>query len=119
MIMKKNRKIIVITGIIILLLSLINSIYKFNFKYKSEDNFSKKYCMVIRIEKVEEEKITYLVKYNNNNFLLNIYKSESVELKELANFTYGDVISLSGKIIIPSKLNNPYEFNYKLYLNLT
>lgn len=117
MIMKKNRKIIVITGIILLLLSLINSIYKFNFKYKSEDNFSKKYCMVIRIEKVEDEKITYLVKYNNNNFLLNIYKSESVELKELANFTYGDVISYNGKIIIPSKLNNPYEFNYKLYLN--
>lgn len=115
--MKKSIKIIIITGVIVLFISLINSIYKFNFKYKNEENFSRKNCMIIRLEKIEEDKITYLVKYNNNNFLLNIYENEGINLKEVSNFTYGDIVSCRGKIVIPSKLNNPYEFDYKLYLN--
>ena len=32
-------------------------------------------------------------------------------------YKYGDVLSLRGKIVIPEKLGNPYEFDYKKYLN--
>lgn len=32
-------------------------------------------------------------------------------------YKYGDVLSLRGKITIPEKLGNPYEFDYKKYLN--
>ncbi len=76
--------------------------------------------MVIELQTVTDKKISYLVKYDNNKFILNIYtnnyNTERIS-KEFLSYKYGDILQLSGKITIPSKLNNPYEFDYKKYLN--
>lgn len=123
--MRKNRFIIFICIIFIFLLNLGKNIYVFNFKYKTSDTYEKIKCMVIQKEKVEEKKISYLVKYNSNKFILNIYNDTysntnydgNSDINEFANFMYGDILEFRGKIIIPQKLNNPFEYDYKKYLN--
>lgn len=125
----KNKKIyikyLIITIIIIFFIRYIFLLYNFNFKYKT-DKATKKYnVLVIRNIELSNEKISYLVKYERNNFILNIYKDEFVKekisdeefLDKYSKFNYGDKIEYRCKMIIPEKLNNPYEFNYKLYLN--
>ena len=56
-----------------------------------------------------------------DKFVLNIYQNKySKNLNDLSKYSvykYGDVLSLRGKITIPEKLGNPYEFDYKKYLN--
>lgn len=121
--MRKNKILIIVLIIILFVLNLIKSIYVFNFKYKTSDTYSKMRCMVIQKEKIEKDKISYLVEYNSNKFILNIYsdsyadESEKIDINEFANFRYGDVLEFRGKITIPEKLNNPFEFDYKKYLN--
>ena len=39
------------------------------------------------------------------------------DLSKYSVYKYGDVLSLRGKINVPEKLGNPYEFDYKKYLN--
>lgn len=95
--------------------------------------------MVIRNEKIEADRVSYLVKLKSNktsilnfysnyadSFVLNIYKNkydknsqETAEqfIDKYAKFSYGDILEFSGKIVIPEKLGNPYEFDYKKYLN--
>lgn len=94
-------------------------VYVFDFKYVDGKDKSSKEVMVIELKEVEESKISYLVRYDKNNFLLNIYSrnGESVDKKEFGDFKYGDKIKINGKINIPKLLNNPNEFNYKKYLN--
>ncbi|MEG1059690.1 MAG: ComEC/Rec2 family competence protein [Clostridia bacterium] len=57
-------------------------------------------------------------------FLLNIYKDKYDKNKEkediskiYGEFKYGEKLKLRGKIVIPKKLGNPHEFDYKRYLN--
>ena len=110
-----KKKIILITMLLLMILSIIKSIYIFNFKFKAEKNYTKKECMIIRKEKQDENKSVFLVKYMSCNFLLNIYNNTNENVSY--NFSYGDIIKINGKIIFSEKLNNPYEFDYKLYLN--
>ena len=69
----------------------------------------------------KENKISYLVKYNKDKFILNIYENKYLEEKnninQYKNYDYGDVLNIRAKIVIPEKLGNPYEFDYKRYLN--
>ena len=69
----------------------------------------------------KENKISYLVKYNKDKFILNIYENKYLEEKnnmnQYKNYNYGDVLNIRAKIVIPEKLGNPYEFDYKRYLN--
>lgn len=94
-------------------------LYVFNYKYIDGIDKISKEVMVIELKEVEESKISYLVKYDKNNFLLNIYNraGESVDKETFGHFNYGDIIKINGKINIPKLLNNPNEFNYKRYLN--
>ncbi len=110
----KAKLVIVATIIIVFILSIIKSIYIFNFKYKISNKYEKYHVMVIEKRKEDEKKTSYLVKYLSNKFILNVY-NENMEENEIYN--YGDKIELTGKISIPEKLNNPYEFDYKKYLN--
>ena len=114
----KNKKIVFLVIVVLLLFARIGYyIYTFNFKY-SEDEVVRE-VMVVELKKVAEERITYLVRYDKNNFLLNIYGSVGKEFKtnDYANFKYADKLKINGKITIPELLHNPNEFNYKRYLN--
>lgn len=139
----KNRKkfdcIFLILLSICILLRVFFCIYDFNSRFLTSKNSETFYVKVIRIDSIKEDKISYLVKLqdkksnnkNGNNssfrhkyrysFLLNIYKDEYFKkeqsLDKYINFKYGDILRVSGKIVIPKLLNNPYEFDYKKYLN--
>jgi len=82
--------------------------------------------MIVEKQKEEENKVTYIVKLDNDKFVLNIYtkniydsiKDFSVDkIKEVRNYKYGDYLTIDGKIVIPELLGNVGEFNYKRYLN--
>ncbi len=129
----KCNLLIVFSICFIFVISVLKSIYVFNFKYKNDTYNIRRNCIVISKEKVSEDKITYLVKYDSNKFLLNI-KMENIDsyyddngkvkndskIEEFFSkneFSYGDVLDFRANIYIPSKLKNPYEFDYKRYLN--
>ena len=114
---KKYKFIIMFLLIILLLLKTIYSIYLFEFKYKSFDQYKKMELMVVSLEKISDSKVSYIVKYNKDKFLLNIYLDDINTKEECVKYKYGDVLQISGKIVISESLGNPYEFNYKRYLN--
>lgn len=118
---KKHKIILALFVILLFAISLSLKIYKFNYKYVTSTNTSRMEVVIESLENIKEDKISYLVKYNGEKFILNIYKNkylkQNVDIQKFNNFKYGDVISLRGKIKIPEKLGNPYEFDYKKYLN--
>lgn len=50
--------------LVVFFLSLISKIYKFSFKYPNDDKTYRMKCIVLELEKVKDDKISYLVKYN-------------------------------------------------------
>lgn len=50
--------------LVVFFLSLISKIYKFNFKYPNDDKTYRMECIVLELEKVKDDKVSYLVKYN-------------------------------------------------------
>ena len=79
--------------------------------YKYEEWKNKKISVEIyNIEKIEEDKKVYRVRYDNNYFLLNIDNSNN-------DYQIGDKISILCNNYSIKKDNNPYEFDYKRYLN--
>lgn len=126
---KNNKKIYIKYGSIILLTIILIRymylFYNFNLKYKSDENTKRYNVFITRNIDISSDKISYLVKYESKNFILNIYKdkyekeqmSDENFFEKYSKYNYGDKIEFRGKLIIPEKLNNPYEFNYKNYLN--
>lgn len=121
--MKVKSILFYLTIFLLFALNLFKSIYVFNYKYASSKTQNRMNCIIIQKTKHERDKISYLVKYNSNNFILNIYENiyakedEKIDLNNYANYSYGDILTFRGNISIPKKLNNPYEFDYKKYLN--
>ncbi len=121
--MKNKRKYLLILLIIgILIIRFCYMYYLFNIKYKNISAI-KMNAMIIENQEISEDKISYLIEYDNNKFLLNIYKdkynlnqSESLYDK-FGKLKYGDFIEFTGNISETKKLNNPFEFDYKRYLN--
>ena len=119
----KKNIVIILTVFIVLILSITKKIWVFNYKYLDDDKTLRRYVTVLSKEKITDEKIIYIVEYDRNKFLLNIsYDKENSsfsheEFLSKNDFSYGDILTLRGSIFIPSLLNNPYEFNYKRYLN--
>lgn len=107
-----NKRLIIIILVALAILRTIYSIYIFKIKYNNFNSVIKE-VFVIELIKDEKEKESYLVKYNNDRFILNIYKEENKDF----NYKYGDILKINGKISDLKLLNNPNEFNYKLYLN--
>lgn len=125
---KNKGKLIYIFLILIIIIRFYISKYSFDNKYSNLNINQKFEVMVINIEKVSDSKISYLVKLKENNkyedkFILNLYEmkfkssNNSELLKQHSKYNYGDILELTGKLTIPEKLNNPYEFDYKRYLN--
>jgi competence protein ComEC len=120
-IFKENKFKIIIFFIFIIIFRYFFIYYNFNIKYKNEKENNKMHLSVIKNESISDDKISYLVNYDSNNFILNIYKEYKNEKTSLnsdfSKFVYGDILEIRSKIQIPEKLNNPYEFDYKRYLN--
>ncbi|MBQ8380073.1 MAG: ComEC/Rec2 family competence protein [Clostridia bacterium] len=95
--------------LILLITRVIYSVYLYNFKYKSWNNLVVQ-IKINSIEKVSEEGITYSVKYNGDSFLLYIQEKEKI-------YRYGDVLKILSSNYDIAEYNNPYEFDYKQYLN--
>lgn len=109
LVMKKKIKIIYAFLAVILIFRVAGKIYVNNFKY-SEWNSKKITVYVYDIEKVYEDKIVYNVKYNKDNFLLSVKDTEEkIEL--------GSCVCVYTNNYDITKDNNPYEFDYRLYLN--
>lgn len=107
--MKLDLKKVILILVIILLFRVIYKVYVYNFKYDEWNNM-KIVVEVLKIEKIEDEKNVYTVKYNNEFFLLKLDSMEN-------SFNIGDKITLLSSKYEIKKYNNPYEFNYKRYLN--
>lgn len=105
-----KKKYLFFTLLILLITRVIYSVYLYNFKYKSWNNLVVQ-IKINSIEKVSEEGITYSVKYNGDSFLLYIQEKEKI-------YRYGDVLKILSSNYDITKYNNPYEFDYKQYLNL-
>lgn len=117
-----NKKIIFAIITLSIVVSNIIHIYKFNYKYTTEEKYTIKEVAVVEKIKETEEKISYKVKYNKDTFILNIYeskynKNKKQSIEQHSRYKYGDVLNVKGKIVIPELLGNPGEFNYKRYLN--
>ena len=121
-----KKRIIYILIVLGYVLSLIFNIYKYNHKYSSDSKNKYYEVMIIEKQKEEDNKISYLVKLDNNKFILNIYTKNKYssdkdlskeKLREVKQYEYGDGIKINGKIIIPALMRNIGEFDYKKYLN--
>lgn len=105
----KKKTLLYVSLILLLLVRIVVFIYRYNYKYNSFRNVTIT-VKVICIEKVEEERIRYRVKYNGDIFLL--------FLKDVNNvYSYGDEIVIRASLYEIESKGNPYEFNYKRYLN--
>ena len=117
-----KSKIIIVFSIFLIILLILIKVYLFSHKYTSDDAKKEYRVFIESIKSKSDKKVAYNVKLLNTNdeFILNIYDnsydSVQTDLTKYSNYKYGDVIKVKGKISIPQKLNNPGEFNYKLYL---
>lgn len=108
----KKEKILCIICLIFFLVTRVGySVYLYELKYKTDEKNKKMYVRVLEERKKTDKVSVYLVEYENSKFLMNIYDKLDNKIEE------EDVLKLRGKIVIPEYLNNPYEFNYKRYLN--
>lgn len=112
-----NKKVIVLILLLLMLIKVFYNVYLFEFKYKTSNEYKKLELMVISLEKVSDNKVSYLVKYNKDKFLLNIYLDNINSIEDYVKYKYGNILDINGKIVISEALGNPYEFNYKRYLN--
>ena len=94
---------------IILIIRTIYCIYLYNFKYSEWKNKIID-VKVENIEKITEDTVTYKIKYNRDTFLLNIRDTSYL-------YKYGDKIRILTSNYKIEKLGNPYEYDYKKYLN--
>ncbi|MBO5477278.1 MAG: ComEC/Rec2 family competence protein [Clostridia bacterium] len=92
-----------------LIIRVIYSIYFYNFKYKTWNNLVIE-IKINSVEKVSEEGITYSIKYNGDNFQLYIKDVEKI-------YEYGYRLRILSSNYEITKYNNPYELDYKKYLN--
>ncbi len=120
---RRDRRKIYLTVLILIIICfrIIYVYYIFNFKFIN-DKTNLKEVMVIELKSIDDNKIVYEVIYDKRRFLLNIYQKnkedkEKGKNEDLRVYNYGDIIKINGKIKIPYLLNNPNEFDYKMYLN--
>lgn len=104
-----KKKYLYITLFILLITRIVYSVYLYNFKYEIWNNKIIE-VKILSVEKIMEEGITYSVKYNGDQFQLYIKDKEKI-------YEYGDKLKILSSNYEITKYNNPYEFNYKKYLN--
>lgn len=114
------ESIILIMFCIVFVLRGYNRFYVFNKKYNYLYKLKNLNVEIVEKKSISDDKISYLVKYDNNNFLLSFYRSDTENIEEFYkkyNYFPLDIINVTVKESNQEKLNNPYEFDYKRYLN--
>lgn len=116
----KSKIFLVVISIFILIVLFKGHL--FASKYVADD-YTKEYTVFIQsLKSKSDTKVSYNVKLlgTQDKFIFNIYDNSydniQTDLTKYNNYEYGDVVKIKGKKSIPQKLNNPGEFNYKLYL---
>ncbi|MDD2627739.1 MAG: DNA internalization-related competence protein ComEC/Rec2 [Clostridia bacterium] len=99
--------------------------HRYENKYINDIKQTKYFLKIIERRKLDEEKTTYIVKNNNDKFLLNIYFKDNYDKKKNmsedeiykhSSYKYGDILDIQGKIKIWESMSNIGEFNYMRYL---
>lgn len=111
----KEKKLCIILLVIVFSIRSGYFVYLYEFKYVTDESNKKMYVKVIEKQKETSDKTSYLVEFEKSKFIMNIYVDNDNNNKEY--YDKNDILQIRGKIIIPETLNNPYEFNYKRYLN--
>lgn len=107
----KIKIIVIIILIFTIFIRIKEYMYIYNEKYKSLLNKQQVFEVEVNsLYKEEEDSITYKVKYDGNYFLLSIKNKEY-------KYKNKDRLVVLGKMYEITKNNNPYEFDYKIYLN--
>lgn len=118
----KNTKFKIIIYFLLITLIIVKG-YLFSTKYQSDSYYNEYILFIENLKSADEDKVSYYVRggdYFKDKFILNIYKDKysknEIDLTCFLNFKYGDFVKVKGKISVPEKLNNPGEFDYKLYI---
>lgn len=107
----KLNKALIYIALLIVIIDITYFVYKFEFKYKDKIDITANYILeIIKIQKYDEEYISYVAKIKNDKFIIYIYNNDIVYLP-------GNKISIVGKITKIEKYRNLGETSYKLYLN--
>lgn len=93
----------------ILLFRTSFSFYTFNYKYKEWKN-EKREITIINVEKIEEDIVTYVGYLDIDKVCFSVKDVDNI-------YSFGDKITIICSNYINTNLGNPYEFNYKRYLN--
>ena len=93
----------------ILLFRTSFSFYTFNYKYKEWKN-EKREITVINVKKVEGDSITYIGILGIDKVIFSVKDVDDI-------YSFGDKLAVICSNYSIERLGNPYEFNYKRYLN--
>ena len=110
----KNKTILVVIFILFFLVLL--RAFLFSSKYVSDISFKKYSLFVVDKYKESVNMVAYNVLIGEDKFIVRIYQNDEVDISSYKNLKYGDVLNITGKILVPEYMNNPGEFNYKYYL---
>lgn len=98
---------------ILFILIIVIKGYLFSIKYTNDEKNNEYTVFIESLKTASDTKIAYNVKLlsTSDKFILNLYDNSydniKTDLSIYANYKYGDVIKVKGKISIPQKLNNP------------
>ena len=106
---KRKKTNIYLLLFFILLFRTSFSFYTFNYKYKEWKN-EKREITVINVEKVEGDSITYIGILGIDKVIFSVKDVDDI-------YSFGDKIAVICSNYSIERLGNPYEFNYKRYLN--
>lgn len=106
---KRKKTNIYLLLFFILLFRTSFSFYTFNYKYKEWKN-EKREITVINVEKVEDDSITYIGILGIDKVIFSVKDVDDI-------YSFGDKIAVICSNYSIERLGNPYEFNYKRYLN--
>lgn len=120
-IIHQNPKLFILIGILLFIgiLRFVILYERFHIRYQKMEGTHAFQVMVICNEVRQEDKISYFVSYGTDKFLLQLYPKEKQNdfLLLHGQYQYGDILTFRGKLTIPKKQYNPYEFDYRRYLN--
>ena len=88
----KLNKALIYIALLIVIIDITYFVYKFEFKYKDKIDITANYILeIIKIQKYDEDYISYVAKIKNDKFIIYIYNDDTVYLP-------GNKISVLGKI---------------------
>lgn len=107
---KRKKYAIFFVLILILTFSYIK-IYSLYDKYDEDKENITDFLVVVQNLGEDENKVKYLVKFNSDSFILNIYKEDkfnkSLNKIDHSSYIYGDELEVIGKISKPELYGNP------------